>query len=109
MLTDSRPARVLMTADTVGGVWTYAMELSTALAETGIEVALATMGRPLSGAQRAEAEALPGLQVFESDFKLEWMADPWKDVYRSGEWLLELEDQLRPDFIHLNSFAHGAL
>ena len=34
--------RVLMTADTVGGVWTYSLDLARALGEYGIEVALAT-------------------------------------------------------------------
>ena len=37
--------RVLMTADTVGGVWTYALDLARALAPHGVSVALATMGR----------------------------------------------------------------
>src|SRR5438034_3027757 len=105
----SLSARVLMTADTVGGVWTYALELARALGEQGVEVALATMGAALREEQKAEAQALPRLKLFESDFRLEWMENPWKDVDRSGEWLLELEDQLHPDFIHLNSFAHGAL
>jgi len=102
-------SRVLMTADTVGGVWTYALELSRALGEQGVEVALATMGAPLSIDQWAEARALPRVRVFESGFKLEWIADPWNDVDRAGEWLLDLERQLRPDFIHLNSFVHGSL
>ena len=30
------PRRVLMTADTVGGVWTYAIELARGLAERGV-------------------------------------------------------------------------
>src|SRR5437868_5547300 len=34
--------RVLMTADTVGGVWSYALELSRALGKCGVEVGLAT-------------------------------------------------------------------
>jgi glycogen synthase len=106
---DSPSARVLMTADTVGGVWTYALELSRALAEKGVEVALATMGAPLDSDQWRAVQSIPGLQVFESDFKLEWMADPWQDIARAGDWLLELEDQLHPDYIHLNSYVHGAL
>ena len=36
--------RVLMTADTVGGVWTYALELARALAGFGVETTLAVMG-----------------------------------------------------------------
>jgi len=43
---------VLMTADTVGGVWQYAIELAAALGARGLHVALATMGGPLSTAQR---------------------------------------------------------
>lgn len=39
------PQRILMTADTVGGVWTYALELAQALDSRGIQIALATMGR----------------------------------------------------------------
>lgn len=108
---DSFPASacVLMTADTLGGVWHYSLELARSLGERGVEVAMATMGRALTSEQRAEALALPGLLLLESHFKLEWMDDPWEDVWRAGEWLLDIEEQLRPDFVHLNSFAHGSL
>lgn len=107
--TSAMPRRVLMTADTVGGVWTYSLELTRALLETGIEVALATMGAPLSDAQWREARRLPKLRVFESSYKLEWMEQPWADVQRAGEWLLNLEAQWQPDVVHLNGYAHGAL
>jgi glycosyltransferase involved in cell wall biosynthesis len=98
-----------MTADTVGGVWTYALELARALASHGVEVTLATLGAPLSEAQWAQARALPNLAVEESRFALEWMDDPWDDVRASGDWLLSLEARLRPDVVHLNGYAHGAL
>ena len=98
-----------MTADAVGGVWTYALELTRALAERGVVVSLATMGAPLSSSQRAEAESIANLEVFESDYKLEWMDDPWSDVREAGEWLLSLEERIRPDVIHLNGYAHGAI
>jgi len=98
-----------MTADTVGGVWTYALDLARALAPGGVSVALATMGRLPTAAQRAEAEAVPGLTLHPSAFALEWMGDPWEDVARAGDWLLGLEDELRPDVIHLNGYAHGGL
>ncbi len=103
------PRRVLMTADTVGGVWTYAMELAGALKHYGIEVALASMGRLPSSAQRAQAHGLSNVTLWESQFKLEWMEDPWSDVERAGEWLLELEQKVKPDLVHLNSYTHGAL
>lgn len=105
---NERLRRVLMTADTVGGVWTYALELSRALAPHGVEVVLATMGARLSADQRAAA-LRAGLEVHESDFKLEWMEDPWDDVSAAGAWLLELEARLRPNLVHLNGYAHGSL
>jgi glycogen synthase len=37
------------------------------------------------------------------------MPDPWDDVRRAGEWLLDLEVRLCPDLIHLNSYAFGDL
>jgi glycogen synthase len=103
------PRKVLMTADTIGGVWTYALELARGLAERGVEVTLATMGDPLNELHHNKANRIPRLRVFESTFKLEWMEDPWRDVEKAGEWLLRLADRVRPDLIHLNGYAHGAL
>jgi glycosyltransferase involved in cell wall biosynthesis len=37
------------------------------------------------------------------------MDDAWEDVHRAGAWLLTLEKRLRPDIVHLASYAHGAL
>src|SRR5438067_10680275 len=95
-----------MTADTVGGVFSYAIDLARALAPHGVRVALATMGGPLSVAQRREAE---GLTVFESAYRQEWMDDPWEDVTRAGDWLLGLEARLCPSIVHVNGLVHPAL
>ncbi len=100
---------VLMTADAVGGVWTYALTLAGALARRGVRTSLAVFTPGLPAALRAEAWDLPGLQIFEGDYRLEWMEDPWDDVRRAGEWLLSLARVLRPDVVHLNGYAHGAL
>lgn len=103
------PTKILMTADTVGGVWTYALELTRALETHGVEVQLALMGPAPTRAQRAEADKIPNLSLFKSDYKLEWMSDCWADVKRAGEWLLHLANRLCPDLIHLNSYAHATL
>jgi glycogen synthase len=102
-------ARILLTADTLGGVWTYALELAKALGERGVRVALATMGAPLTAQQRAQLRALPQVRLFESAWKLEWMQGAWDDVQRAGDWLLQVEREWRPDVVHLNQFAFGAL
>lgn len=98
-----------MTADTLGGGWSFALELARGLGTYGIPVALATMGGRLKGDQLRQAQELRNVEVFESDHKLEWMEEPWEDVERAGAWLLDLERQTSPDIIHLNNYAHGAL
>jgi glycogen(starch) synthase len=101
--------RILMTADTVGGVWTYALELARGLAWQGDHVVLATMGAPPNAAQAAEVRSASLMALETGDFRLEWMQDCWEDVDRAGAWLLDLEQRYRPDVIHLNGYAHGAL
>lgn len=98
-----------MTADTVGGVWTFAVELARALQPHGVHVSLATMGGWMSHHQRAEVLKLTNVEVFESRFRLEWMDGAWENVYRAGEWLRKLENRVAPDLIHLNGYAHGNL
>ena len=101
--------KVLMTADTVGGVWTYAVELIRAFQEYGIQVLLATMGRPISDAQRDDLREIENVELAESTYRLEWMDDQWADVSAAGKWLLRLEREFEPDIVHLNGYAHGAL
>ncbi len=98
-----------MTADTIGGVWTYALDLARALVPHGVSVSLATMGRLPTPSQCAEAASVPALTLHPSEFALEWMSAPWDDVARAGNWLLALEAKVCPDIVHLNGYAHGHL
>lgn len=101
--------KILMTADTVGGIWTYSLELIQALAEHGVEVELATMGALPTPEQRTQLDDIKNVRLHSSEFKLEWMEDPWEDVECAGKWLLRLEEKLQPDIVHLNGYTHGAL
>jgi glycosyltransferase involved in cell wall biosynthesis len=101
--------KILMTADTVGGVWTYALDLARGLGLYGASVHLATMGAPLSADQWYAAGQVHHLTIHESDYRLEWMDDPWDDVRAAGDWLIDLDRELSPDIVHLNGYAHGTL
>jgi glycogen synthase len=103
------PTRILMTTDAVGGVWNYSLRLAEALANYDVRFDLATMGPVPSAFQKQEAAALSNVTLHESTYQLEWMKDPWDDIARAGEWLLQLERQSRPDVVHLNGYSHGAL
>jgi glycogen synthase len=97
-----------MTADAVGGVWTYALDLSRELVSRGVTVDLAVLGPPPSDAQRTDA-ARAGVSLREHPGRLEWMDDPWPDVDTLGEWLIDIDRVSQPDVVHLNGFCHGAL
>jgi len=104
------PRRVLMSADPVGGVWTYMIELVRGLVASDVEVVVASMGGPVSPAQRAAFGRLgPRATLHEDPRRLEWMDNPWDDVAATGDRLLELEREHRPDLIHLNGYAHASL
>ena len=101
--------RVLMTADTVGGVWTYACELITALRTHDVDVTLATMDAPPSPGQARAIAALPNAELEPSSYALEWMPDPWRDVDAASDWLRGLAERVKPDLVHINGYAHAAL
>jgi len=98
-----------MTADTLGGVWSYAMQLCAALSPYGVEIALATFGAPLSKSQRLDAAALANVEIYEGSYRLEWMPDPWESLAEAGDWLRALERQVAADVIHLNHLVHADL
>jgi len=101
--------KVLMTADAVGGVWTYALELCRALGALDVQVVLATLGPLPTSAQCDAAAKLTNVRLTSAAWKLEWMERPWEDVAGSGSWLRELADRERVDLVHLNGYAHAAL
>ncbi len=109
----SRPLRVLITADAVGGVWTHVESLvrSRGLLAAGardeggrIEYTVAVLGpqppRPSAAMRCTPVHHLPG--------RLEWMEAPWADVRASAAWLRELADAVQPDVVHVNGFAPAA-
>jgi glycosyltransferase involved in cell wall biosynthesis len=98
-----------MTTDTIGGVWTYAIDLALALHNQGIEVALAAMGGPATAEQRHDGRDAASLGFFESEYRLPWMEEPWSDVKAAGDWLLEISSRVAPDLIHLNEPVHASL
>jgi len=109
MPVDGAPRRVLMTADAVGGVWDYALELTTALVRREVAVTLATMGPRPTDDQRAALRDLPNTTLVESDYRLEWMRGAGDDIAAAGEWLLALAHDCGAELVHLNGYAHASL
>ena len=101
---------ILLTSDTVGGVWTYALDLMRS--QRRVRWILATMGDALRADQHGElreVQQLCDVTLCESRFALEWMPEPWRQVDEAGRWLLSLEAEHAPNIVHLNGYAHAAL
>lgn len=105
----ARSRRILMTTDTAGGVWVYALELAGALAAHQVEVVLATMGTPPTPAQARDAARLRNVELIASDHPQEWMQPTWYEVDDAGAWLQALAARFAPDVVHLNGYAHAAV
>lgn len=101
--------KALMTADALGGVWPYSLELADALAPHGVEVTLAVMGSALRPDQEAEVARSSVARVHTGAFALEWMEDPWDDVEAAGEWLLGIAELEDPHLVHVNGYVHASL
>ncbi|MGI4853565.1 MAG: glycosyltransferase [Janthinobacterium lividum] len=104
--------RLLMTTDTIGGVWTFNMELARGLLAEGCEIVLVSLGRLPSPSQQGEADLLFAGGKFEyiaTEAPLEWQ--PANDsAYTSAEPLLmRLCHDFRPGALLLSQFCFGAL
>lgn len=106
-MASDQPKRILMTGDTAGGVWTFALDLAQGLIERGVEVCLATFGPRVSDEQCHSVSRINGLQWLHHTSKLEWMEDPWSDIKSAGHWLREVARAYRPELIHLNTLCHA--
>lgn len=105
----SRPAHVLLTADAVGGVWTYTLTLARELTCThGLRVSIATFGPDPSEEQR-RAAADAGAELYALGYRLEWMEQAHLDHLAAVAALRRLVQRLRPDLLHANQHAFGVL
>jgi glycogen synthase len=98
---------ILMTADTVGGVWSYALSLCRSLPE--IDFVLAILGPPAQPAQLADVARVGNVTLAQSDFRLEWMAGGQGDIPGSRHWLASLAERHAVDVVHVNGYAQACL
>ncbi|HEY6987579.1 MAG TPA: glycosyltransferase family 4 protein [Bryobacteraceae bacterium] len=99
-----------MTADAVGGVWTYSIDLARALCSRGANVLLVTFGPRPSKSQKREGQTIRRLELLESDYPLEWAADASEHAIKAGgNWLRRVARTFAPDVIHLNGYRYAAL
>jgi glycosyltransferase involved in cell wall biosynthesis len=99
--------RLLMSADAVGGVWTYATELARELCRRGFRITLVTLGPEPRREQLRDIEGVKGLDVETSDLALEWMDPEGRELRRALDRLITIARRVRPDIVHLNGYREA--
>lgn len=100
---------VLVTTDTLSGVWTYTQELVTGLTSRGVRITLVSLGDIPLPQQTAWLDSLPGIDYRPTAFCLDWMQQGQRDFIDSCQYLTALVKELQPDLLHLNHLCYGGL
>jgi glycogen synthase len=106
--------RVLMTTDTVGGVWTFTKELASGLLKNGCAVGLISLGRKPSATQRAWANAQNArwgtkFRYEGLDTPLEWMADNGRALSEATPILERIAEEFDAVLLLSSQYCFGAL
>lgn len=103
--------KILMTTDTVGGVWHYSIDLAAGLLQEQVDVVLMGMGPLPNTAQLSQVKKCRkmGLTFYHRPYKLEWMDDPWEDIAEAGDWIKAVYHKEKPDLMHFNNYAQVCL
>ena len=95
-----------MTTDSVGGVWTYSVDLARALVPLGMATTLVVIGPSPAPADAADARSVPELILLDPGLPLDWLADSEQEVRRAGAAVGRLARET--DLVQLNSPALAA-
>ncbi|HEX5236786.1 MAG TPA: glycosyltransferase family 4 protein [Silvibacterium sp.] len=106
--------RILMTTDTVGGVWTFTQELATGLLQRGCTLVLVSFGRSPSLAQQEWTEEITRIwpnsfRYKASEAPLEWMRNNERAYSDAAPFLNEIAVEFRPNILLSSQYCFGAL
>ncbi len=101
----TRPRRVLMTLDAMGGVWRYAVDLARGLNRSGIGCVLAGVGPPPGAVAALD---LPQTELIWTGETLDWMTEDEAILDSLPATLLSLARTHRCDLLHLNLPSQAA-
>jgi glycogen synthase len=106
--------RILMTTDTVGGVWSFTKELSSELLKNGCAVAMVSLGRKPSNAQQAWADAQSErwgarFRYDALDTPLEWMNENGRAFSEAAPVLVQIADDFGAELLLSSQYCFGEL
>jgi glycosyltransferase involved in cell wall biosynthesis len=104
----SAALKILITADAVGGVWQYSLDLAKGLSAEGVETVLAVLGPSPASVQLNAASAVKGLTLVDTGLPLDWLAEDKNSIRAAGESIARLAERHGADIVQLNGPALAA-
>jgi glycogen(starch) synthase len=106
--------RVLITTDTIGGIWTFTRELATGLLEAGCAIVFVSFGASPNGQQQQWAcnmqrRRRSQFHFIANNLPLEWMQANESAYTQSARSLQHSMEKFQVDVVHCNQFCFGAL
>ncbi|HEX6773806.1 MAG TPA: glycosyltransferase family 4 protein [Acidobacteriaceae bacterium] len=106
--------RILMTTDTIGGVWTFTEELARGLLARGCAICLVSIGDPptqsrLQWCDQMRSQWKDRFRYERIAAPLEWMSNNQDAYDAAASSLLHFAKDFDADLIHSNQFCFGAL
>lgn len=104
--------RVLLTTDTVGGLWTHTLELTKGLLERGHVVILVSFGgtataEHLGWCRSITEQFAESFSYIFSSLPLEWMQENHSFYEDAVVFLQTIVERFDPDLFHSNQFCFG--
>lgn len=101
----SAERHLLLTADAIGGVWQYSIDLADALRDFGYRTTIAVVGPEPSVAQQRKVDGIDNVDIMPTGLELEWLASSPEQVAVTRQRLHAMAGDLRVDVLQLHSPA----
>lgn len=105
----SLPRHLLLTTDTVGGVWTYALDLARGLVQHGYRTTLAILGPAPDAAQRQALSEVKGLSYVVTGLPLDWTAPDEASLRATAGAIAAMVPTVGADIVQVNAPALACL
>ncbi len=102
-MTAATSRHLLLTADAVGGIWSYVVELAQGLQRRDVAVTIATLG-PRPSSRQCEAV---GAALVHTDRPLDWTAETVTALRDAARELAAIARSIQADSIHLHAPAYA--
>ncbi len=97
--------RLLLTTDSVGGVWHYTRDLARGLSDRGIDCVVAVLGPSADAGKRRDLGDMRGVTLVQTGLPLDWTAERPEQLAEASDRLATLAALMGVAGVHLHTPA----